>query len=318
MERSTDVDRVLADVAAAQHGVITRAQAAEAGLSDRAIGRRLERRWHSVLPGVYVVAGVPEDRALRHWAAVLHAGPGCPLALHTAGRLHGLAEAFDLDEVALLVGGERGRPPAGVVWRHQVDLHESDVVWIDGLPVTSIPRTAMDLASDPRVSITRLRRIVESGIVAHRLGAAGFGIVADRVRRSGKTGVSKMSQVLDDLGPGVAIARSRLEGLRDPAILEAGLPPPVHEHPLPGARDRAGFVDRCWPEARLVVEADGRKWHSRREQMTIDHDRVLQSQVVGYQTSRLMWELLAGDRPAAGELLGQIHAQRLRETAASR
>ncbi len=310
-------DDLAAAIAAEQMGVLSRRQALQAGITARMISRRLaRRRWHEVHTGVYAMAGSAADHRRQLWAAVLHAGPGCPIALHTAGRLHRLDEAFDPPEVMLLVEGERRNPPPGVIWRRQVDLTDGDVVRIDGLPVTSIPRTAMDLAADPEVSITRLRRLVESAVVDRRMEITDFAMVLARLRRSGKTGVRKMSQVLDDLGPGTTMAASELERLMDQVIRLAGIPEPSHEHPLPGAWDRPGFVDRCWPEARLVAEADGRRWHTRRQQMSIDHDRSLDAQVAGYQTSRFLWEFLHGDTEGQARRLRAIYEQRLREVGA--
>ena len=266
------------------------------------------------MPGVYAFAGVPVDRTMRSWAATLHAGPGCPLALHTAGRLHEFEEALDLDDISLLVPDDRRHPPAGVIWRRQIDLEPVDVVSIEGLLVTSVPRTALDLAAE--VTVTRLRRLIESAIVGRGFDVADFAMVLERVRRSGKRGVRKMELVLDQLGPGDSIPHSELERLLDQAIDRAGLPAPRHEHPLPGAGDRAGFVDRCWPEARLIVEADGRRWHTRRHQIALDHDRVLDSQTAGFQTSRFLWEHLHGDPMGSARRLRAIYERRLQDTAA--
>ncbi len=316
MSSGPDVDA--AAIAAAQRGVLSRRQALDAGFTERMIGRRVATgRWHIIHPGVYALAGTPDDEARGHWAAVLHAGPGCPIGMHTAARIHRFDEAFEQPGITVLVDGDRRSPPPGIIWRRQVDLAEEDSVEVDGLPVTSIQRTAMDLAGDRSVSVTRLRRLVESAIVDRRMDVTDFAMVLGRVRRSGKYGVRKMSQVLDDLGPGDALAHSELERLMDVVIDLAGLPQPVHEYPLPGAWDRPGFVDRCWPEARLVAEADGRRWHDRHQQIAIDHDRSLDAQAVGYQTSRFLWEFLHRDVEGQARRLRRIYDQRLREVAAS-
>ncbi|UDY36066.1 type IV toxin-antitoxin system AbiEi family antitoxin domain-containing protein [Dermatobacter hominis] len=309
-------DAAVARLAATQHGLITRRQVTTLGMTPDMVRRRLGNgQWERLATGVFTIVGVPDSRPRTLWASVLHAGTGCAIASHTAGRIHAFEEALELDEVHLNVRVGRRHPPEGVVWHRQVDMVDDDVVTIDGLPVTSIPRTAFDLAGDPRVSRTRLRRLVESAIVHRGFEAATFAVVLARVRRSGKHGVLLMEQVLDDVGPGTDLPTTELERLLDVVIELAGLPAPVHEHPLPGARDRAGYVDRCWPDVRLVVEADGRRWHTRRQQIAIDHDRTIDAQTVGYQTTRFLWEHLQGDPEGSARRLRAIYEQRLRETA---
>lgn len=80
----------------------------------------------------------------------------------------------------------------------------------------------------------------------------------------------------------------------------------MHEHPLPGRGVVEGFVDRCWPEVGLIVEADGRRWHERRQQMQRDADRTLEAQAVGYETSRVMWERVVHDPEGTATLLRSI------------
>ncbi len=311
-------DVVAARVASTQHGLLTRAQARTSGVTKNMVRRRLASgMWTLVLPGVYAMAGMPDGRTRALWAAWLHAGEGTALSMHTAGRLHGFEEALELDDIYLNVGESWRHPPSGIRWHRQIDMVADDVVILDGLPVTSIPRTAMDLAGDPLVGPIRLQRFVESAIVHRRIDVSEFGLVLSRTRRSGKTGVKLMERVLDDVGPGEDLPRSELERLLDDVIELSGLPQPHHEHPLPGARDRPGFVDRCWPEVRLIVEADGRRWHTRRAQISLDADRRLDAQTVGFQTSVFLWEHLHGDAEGSARRLELIYEQRARETAVS-
>ena len=205
-------------------------------MTQRMIHRRVETgMWTPVLRGVYSFTGLPDSRTRRLWAAVLHAGDSGVLSLHTAGRIHGFEEIRSTEVVYLNVDDVRRHPPEGVVWHRQIDMVPADVVTIDGLPVTSIPRTGMDLAGDPAMSITRLRRFVESALVHRGFEPADFGVVLSRIRRSGKPGVTRMERVLNEVGPGVDLPRSELERLLDRVIERAGLPAPRHEHPLPGA-----------------------------------------------------------------------------------
>jgi len=190
---------------------------------------------------------------------------------------------------------------------------------MDGLRVTSLLRTVVDLAAV--LHIARVRAMVEQGVLERRFSLVGVGATLGRVRRKGKPGVGKLDRVLDDLGPGDGIPNGELERLLGPVLRLAGLPAPVHEHPLPGHGARTGFVDRCWPEARMIVEVDGRMWHTRRQQMVADHDRSLQAQAAGYETTRLLWEHVAHDPEGTAATMAAVYAARrrlVRDASASR
>lgn len=305
----THLDPSVLDLLRRQHGLITRGQALEAGLTEHEIryllrSQRLERIGHCLY-------GAPGHRASWRrdlWAAWLHAGPGSVISHHSAGRLRGFPEC-EAGRRQLIVPDKRRHPPDGVQWFRITDLDDADADLVDGLPVTTPTRTVVDLAGDIRIA--RLRLLVERGVIERQFTIEGVGATLGRVRRKGKPGVRALSVVLDDLGPGERVPRSELERLLDAVIELSGLPAPAREHPLPGAGPVEGFVDRCWPEACLIVEADGRRWHERRQQMVRDHDRDLQAQVAGYETTRLMWEQLRHDPRGTAQQLGAIYERRV-------
>lgn len=185
-----------------------------------------------------------------------------------------------------------------------VDVHD-----VAGLRVTTPARTAVDLAGV--VGPGALKLLVEEGVVERRFTLSEVAVVLDRTRRQGKRGVRNLCDVLDLLGPGDGIPRSELERLLDPVLVLAGLPPALHEHPLPGSGDLVGFVDRCWPDARLIVEADGRRWHERRQQQLRDRERDLLAMEAGWIVVRLMWEHLSGDPVGTAARLRRIHDERI-------
>ncbi len=297
-------------LSARQHGTFSLAQVRRLGATDATVNQRLASgRWTRLLPRVYGLAGHRDSWHRSLWAAHLNAGDDSVLATHTAARIHGAEEAF-AGRVELLVRGARGKAPPGVTWRRTVDLVDDDIVVLDGLPpLTSPARTAVDMAA--LLGTARLRRLVESGVVEHRFTLVEVGAILGRIRRSGKPGVRRMCDVLDDLGPGERMARSELERVGDRLIDLAGLPAPVHEHPLPNERGRVGFVDRCWPRAKWIVEFDGRSWHDRRQQRLADADRRLEAAALGYETSQILWEHAHGDPERTVELLRSIHRSRM-------
>ena len=76
-----------------QAGVVSRKQAVDTGLTEKAIDWRLHTgHWQQLHRGVYATfTGVPSRQA-RLWAAVLRAGPGSVLSHETAAEIHKLID----------------------------------------------------------------------------------------------------------------------------------------------------------------------------------------------------------------------------------
>jgi hypothetical protein len=89
--QSHGIDAAIARLAAAQHGVVARAQLMSAGIDRGAIGHRLHcRRLHPVHRGVYAVGHSLITREGRWMAAVLASGPGAVLSHRSAAALWNL------------------------------------------------------------------------------------------------------------------------------------------------------------------------------------------------------------------------------------
>lgn len=306
----------LSEVLRRQHGVVSRRQVLAAGSSTWSIRRELEAgRWVELAPSVYGLCGHRPSWRRRLWVAHLHAGPESVVSHESAGRLQGFAQV-PAGRVVLSLPHRRRHSPPGVRWRRVDDLGRGDVTRLDGLPITSESRTVVDLSVV--CGVARLRLIAEQAVLERRCTVADLGSVLDRIRRRGKPGVRRMERVLDDIGPGVDLPRSELERLADRVVELAGLPVPRHEHPLPNERGRSGFVDRSWAEAMWILEADGRRWHARHQQMVADADRTLEAQALGFETTRLLWEHAHSDPHGTADRLREIYERRVALVAALR
>jgi len=106
-----------------QRGVLTRAQAIDAGLTDGAIAVRLRSgRWQRLHTGVYATFSGEPPRDSRLWAAVLRAGPRAALSHQTAAELygltvpsHGLAVPAPMIHVTVPSGSPVTRPAGTIV-----------------------------------------------------------------------------------------------------------------------------------------------------------------------------------------------------------
>lgn len=263
------------------------------GGSSSTISRRvLDGRLQVELPGVYVVAGAPATSAQRRWVALLATSDKAVLSFESAARIHHVS-TVSVDGPTVLTVPHSGwvRLPGIVV--HQInDLAPNHVVEVEGMPVTSLPRTLVDLAATWRRG--RLRMAVEDAVAGKRTTDAEIGAVLRSVARRGKPGVRNLTEVLDDRGPGTAPPASQLERDFFALVRASRLPDPHRQYPLPRRDGVRNLSDAAWPEVKLIVEVDGRRWHQRLADMRRDRDRDMQAAAAGWQVVRLLHEHVVG------------------------
>ena len=97
-----------------------------------------------------------------------------------------------------------------------------------------------------------------------------------------------MRKILDErAGPGNGDA-SALERRGLDVIRTAGLPIPAIEHPTPW--DPTRRFDLAFPEQRLAIEWDSRRWHSRFEDFDRDRRRDRLAAIHGWVVLRFTWD----------------------------
>jgi very-short-patch-repair endonuclease len=289
--RGDGADRVIAELAQKQHGVVARAQLTERGVKLEAIEGRIGRgQLHAVHRGIYAVG----HRALalegRLLAAVLACGSGTVLSHRSAARiwriLPGSRGPIELTRA-------RGwRAPTGV-WVHRAPIPPDEVTAIEGVPVTCLSRTLLDLA----VVVTR-RRLEQAINEVQVLGlsdALSLRDLLDRYPR--RRGSRVIRDLLRDEAGSFGITRSDLED-RFVALLEAhGLPRPRLNARV-RVRDRFLEVDCVWPDRKLVVELDGRGAHGTALAFERDRERDRLLIIAGWRVIRLTWRQIHEDAEA--------------------
>jgi hypothetical protein len=282
-------DEHVAALASTQASTVSRAQALAIGVSDRMIATRLRRgRWLHLHPGVYAIAGAAPSWEQQLWGAVLAVGPGAIVSHETALLLGGLDERYaPRHPLALSVPRGRHHRVRGAIVHQIGDLRAHHVHTIHGLRASVPARAIVDLAGT--VGPRRLAALVD--LATDRLtSTARIATCMAELARPGKPGLSRLGAVLDDRGPGHVPPQSELEARLFDALAAAGLPPPRRQFPLPGRGAVEGMVDAAYVEARVIVEADGRRWHTRIRDLLRDHDRDAEAARVGWQTLRFLYE----------------------------
>jgi predicted transcriptional regulator of viral defense system len=135
---------VTARIAERQHGVVARRQLLELGMGRRAIENRLARgRLYAVHRGVYAVGHRRLTAHERWMATVLAHGASAVLSHRSAASLWGLMRST---RSTIEVTAARRWSRAGVAV-HRSSLQPDEITVLNGIPVTSVPRTIFDLAS---------------------------------------------------------------------------------------------------------------------------------------------------------------------------
>jgi predicted transcriptional regulator of viral defense system len=138
-------DRIAA-LAAGQHGVVTRTQLQDLGVSRAALARRLKSgRLRALHAGVYLVGPIETERA-TDMAAVLAGGPLAALSHTSALRLWRLLPTDAPRPVDVSVPGSgRSRRP-GIVFHRVRVLADHEYATVKGIRVTAPVRTIVDVA----------------------------------------------------------------------------------------------------------------------------------------------------------------------------
>jgi very-short-patch-repair endonuclease len=248
-------------------------------------------RLHLVHRGVYAVGHPGLTRKGRWMAAVLAAGPGAVLSHRSAGALWTIVSG-DGRVVAVSRTAACGRRPG--IQIHRVQLEADEVTTVDGIPVTTVARTLLDLAGElPR---GRLERALDEAEVRRLGDATPLRELIDRYPR--RRGTRTLREIRAD-HVGAVMTRHELERRFVIFLDDHDLPRPLVNHQIPDI----GECDIVWPGARLVVELDGYETHGTRRSFESDRARDRALQVAGWRVVRITWRQLRDDpRQVAADL----------------
>lgn len=279
-------DRAVAALASRQHGVLSRDQLRQLGLSVGGIEGRLERgTLHRLHRGVYAVGHPKVPLEARWMAAVLAGGPGAVLSHRTAAALWGVHQqsAGPIDVTA----ADKRRPRPGLRF-HRTALPPDEVTVRDGIPVTSVPRTLLDLASV--VAPDRLERAVHEAEVLRLTDRLSLPDLM--ARHPGRPGAADLSRAL---ATPPQITRRELEHRFLHLLIQHEIDPP-RTNALVTVDARTFEVDCLWERQRLVVELDGNAVHSTARAFERDRERDRLLMLAGWRVARFTWRQVA-ERP---------------------
>lgn len=262
---ATTADLNVADVLSMQDGVIARRQAIKCGYTPNDIRRLVRRRdWTVVFAGVYVNHTGPLTWRQRAWAAVLDLYPaalGYTSVLPNAGATIHVVVADDRKFTK--------RP--GVVVHRRSNLEEA-VAWNLQPPRLRVEEAVLDVASAAASEIDTIAVLADA--VNARVTTAQR-LLACLAKRGRYRRRAFVRDVLTDIAAGTCsvLEHRYLTDVERPH----GLPAAIRQAPTTSGRK--GYRDLDYPDAGVVVELDGWRFHNSARDRDADMERDLDAAV---------------------------------------
>ncbi len=267
MNAMNDAERALAELAARQRQVFTRAQAVGAGLTPNGVSRRLASGLF-VVAGTHTLtfAGVCLDWRGRLQAGLLDLGPGALIAAEAAAASHGL-DGFDEGPLTFLVPRSmRRRRTIGEVLSTS-HLGPLDRCVVDGLPTTSATLTVIQLIG--RADVRQLGNAFDSAVRKRLTAPAVVRRRLDELGRRGRTGVIAFDSLMESAGVESWLEREFLKLLDGQPLPKPAMQRKYHRDGVHVAR-----VDFDFAPLPIVVEVGGRRgYFSSSERRRQEHRR---------------------------------------------
>lgn len=234
--------------------------------------------------GVYVLPWVRE-RWFGTLSAAIHK-LGAVASHESAAQLHGM-RGVKQSQVVVTVPVRRTNRFEGARVHQSTDLTSDQLTVVEGLPATNPARTVIDLAAV--LARSQLERVVSFAIADGTLDLGELTGLFHRLARKGKPGVRNLRAVLSGIA-GASTPESELEIRFLGLIRKAGLPDPLTQYRAPWLRSVNGRVDFAYIHERVVIEVDGRRWHSGPDSFLRDRERANLAQLAGWQLLSFTWE----------------------------
>lgn len=284
-------ERALAVLATRQHGTVATHQLVPLGFTRSAIARRVAQgRLHRLRDGVYAVGHACVSPVGHRWAAVLACGDHAVASHQTAAAHWGVRELRGSAQHVTVLPGNGSRSRRGLRV-HRTRLTEDDVTVRDGLPVTTLARTLIDLGD-----VVRAEQVRRAFVRAEQLRLIDMAEVEAALERAGRRrGPAILRGLLRAYDPRWQATRSGLELQMLDIVRDHALPQPEVNAWIAGRWE----ADLLWNAQRVVVEVDGGVVHGTVSARSRDAARDRALRRLGYRVLHVSETQLAAPERVA-------------------
>jgi putative AbiEi antitoxin of type IV toxin-antitoxin system len=257
-------------LATSAKGIVTRDELLGVDVSLAQIRHR--REIGALIPvyrGVYRVGHRAPNFETSYMAAVKACGKGALISGMSAAYLFGLIKGK-------APGPEVTAPTERRRARYSPAICANDATKWRGIPVTTVPRTLIDLA--PRLTEADLARVCHEAGVLHKTTPAAV----ERLLLPNTSGAGRLRAVLRG---DAKVLLSKLEEKFVERLDEYGLPLPETNKPAGGRR-----VDCRWPDHNLTVELLSYTFHNSRHSWEQDQRRQREAYARGDEFRTYTWD----------------------------
>jgi very-short-patch-repair endonuclease len=257
--QSRGLEARIARVAGRQHGVISRNQLLELGLGEDGIDYRVSTgRLLRLHRSVYGVGHRNQSRETVWMAAVLKGGEAAVLSHRPAGAAWAIGSSAGRVEVTV---PRQKRPHRHILFHHSV-LPEDERTTHNRIPITTVPRTILDLATV--LDIRGIERAINEAEIKRLWDELSLHDLLHRYR--GRSGTQVVRAALRNRTEGATATKSDLEELFITFADRVGLPRPETNAYVEGIE-----VDCVWRAHRVIIEVDS--WEIHRTRAAFERDR---------------------------------------------
>jgi Transcriptional regulator, AbiEi antitoxin/Protein of unknown function (DUF559) len=273
----------VAEHAARRWGVLSRAQLQALGVATATVDYWVKSgRLAAVHRGVYAVGGAvlrPEGHRL---AAVLAFGPGAVLS-HRSAAAHWELLATSQERIDVTAPATRHGVPGTRLHRTR-SLDAQDTTHHEGIPITTVHRTLLDLAAT-----TRADQLENALAQAMHLQLYDQRAIDDVIARSNGHRGTKVLKEATRQEPQITKSMWEIRMLK--LVRSAGLPEPICNEALHAPDHGECHPDFYWPAYDLIVETDG--WEAHRTLAAFRSDRAKDAALTaaGYKVLRFTWDV---------------------------
>jgi Protein of unknown function (DUF559)/Transcriptional regulator, AbiEi antitoxin len=273
--------------AAEQYGVFSRDDARALDCSDGMLYRlAAKNEIVRVLPRVYRFSSAPTTWTQRAKAGTLYAGEHSWLSHRSSAyqldMIDRCPSVIEITTTAVV----RSRP--GLRIRRVRDMPQSDTRTIRSIPVTNPHRTIVDLSTVlQHEALERLlddclfRGIAELGRIQARL---------DKLGGPGRPSTRSLRELLEVRGNQLAMPLTVLENKFLDVLRLGGIDEPEKQVSVKSDAHKTWRLDFAYPEHKVLIEVDGRRFHAARRRQKNDMRRDNVMNVRGWTVLRFTWE----------------------------
>lgn len=274
-------ERELSRLATEEGGVLDLAELRRCGLTQQGVDRRHRvGRLCRIHDGVYAVGHMSLTLEQRFIAASKACGPSGALSHRSNAARLKIHEWVEQD-IEITVPSDVTRAHPGIKVHRSALMKRGDQMIRDGLLVTNAAWTVVALAAV--LPEPELRSAVREALNLKIVSIPGILRLLDRL--GPVRGARTLRKILTHALP----TRSELEEVVLTLIISAGFETPEVNQPL-RLEGRRVIPDFRWPKQRLVVEADGARWHDGALARADDLERQRLLERHGETVLRVRWD----------------------------